>query len=114
LLARSFWRVDAQVLAGRRDEASTRFDRLLAVRDDVGLLSEDYDTGRRRLVGMFAGVLAGRAGQQHPPAVDAMIGGHGHDPDISSPTDRSMDTWHLPQPIADINLPRRPRRSGYT
>jgi GH15 family glucan-1,4-alpha-glucosidase len=43
--------VDALVLAGRRDEASTRFDRLLAVRDDVGLRSEEYDTGRRRLVG---------------------------------------------------------------
>ena len=52
-LACSFWLVDALVLAGRRDEASTLFDRRLAVRDDVGLLSEKYDTGRRRLVGNF-------------------------------------------------------------
>jgi hypothetical protein len=36
-LACSFWRVDALVLAGRRDETSTRFDQLLAVRSDVGL-----------------------------------------------------------------------------
>ncbi|HEX8112408.1 MAG TPA: trehalase-like domain-containing protein [Kofleriaceae bacterium] len=52
-LACSFWLVDALVLAGRGDEAGALFDRLLAVRNDVGLLSEEYDTGRRRLVGNF-------------------------------------------------------------
>jgi GH15 family glucan-1,4-alpha-glucosidase len=52
-LACSFWLVDALVLAGRRDEATALFERLLAVRNDVGLLSEEYDARRCRLVGNF-------------------------------------------------------------
>ena len=49
----TFWLVDNLVLMGRRDEAIEIFDRLLAVRNDVGLFSEEYDVGRRRLVGNF-------------------------------------------------------------
>jgi GH15 family glucan-1,4-alpha-glucosidase len=52
-LACSFWLVDALVLSGRRDDATALFERLLALRNDVGLLSEQYDTQRRRLVGNF-------------------------------------------------------------
>ena len=52
-LACSFWLVDAYVLLGRLDDARTMFERLLALRNDVGLLAEEYDTRARRLVGNF-------------------------------------------------------------
>ena len=49
----SFWFVDNLVLLGELEEASEMFDRLLAVRNDLGLLSEEYDVGAERLVGNF-------------------------------------------------------------
>jgi GH15 family glucan-1,4-alpha-glucosidase len=52
-LACSFWLVDALLLAGRKDDARRLFDRLLGLRNDVGLLAEQYDTNARRLVGNF-------------------------------------------------------------
>lgn len=52
-LACSFWLVDAYVLSGRQEDAVRLFERLVSVRNDVGLLSEEYDVGRRRLVGNF-------------------------------------------------------------
>jgi GH15 family glucan-1,4-alpha-glucosidase len=52
-LACSFWLVDAYVLLGRHDEARRLFERLLALRNDLGLLSEQYDPVARRLVGNF-------------------------------------------------------------
>jgi GH15 family glucan-1,4-alpha-glucosidase len=52
-LACSFWLVDAYVLQGRLAEARRLFDRLLAVRNDLGLLSEEYDPKERRQMGNF-------------------------------------------------------------
>ena len=52
-LACSFWLVDNYVLLGRLDEAKTLFERLLEMRNDVGLLSEQYDTHRQRFVGNY-------------------------------------------------------------
>ena len=52
-IACSFWLVDALVLANRRDEARRLFERILDIRNDVGLLSEEYDPEARRLVGNF-------------------------------------------------------------
>jgi GH15 family glucan-1,4-alpha-glucosidase len=49
----TFWYADNLALQGRRDEAAAIFERLLALRNDVGLLSEEYDTKSRRLVGNF-------------------------------------------------------------
>jgi GH15 family glucan-1,4-alpha-glucosidase len=52
-LACSFWLVDAYVLQKRWADARVLFDRLVALRNDVGLLSEEYDSRSGRLVGNF-------------------------------------------------------------
>lgn len=52
-LACSFWLADEYVLQGRMDEAQALFEQLLSLRNDVGLLSEEYDLRSRRLVGNF-------------------------------------------------------------
>jgi GH15 family glucan-1,4-alpha-glucosidase len=52
-LACSFWLVDNLVLLGRCDDARGLFERLLALRNDLGLLSEEYDIAAKRLVGNF-------------------------------------------------------------
>jgi GH15 family glucan-1,4-alpha-glucosidase len=49
----SFWLADNLVLLGRRDEARALFERLLSLRNDVGLLSEEYDVENKRLIGNF-------------------------------------------------------------
>lgn len=49
----TLWLADAYVLQGRRDEAVALFERVLALRNDLGLLSEEYDTAAQRLVGNF-------------------------------------------------------------
>lgn len=52
-LACSFWLVDNLVLLGRLDDARSLFERLLALRNDLGLLSEEYEPIAKRLVGNF-------------------------------------------------------------
>jgi len=52
-IACSFWLADAYVALGRIDEARALFERLLSIRNDVGLLAEEYDTGASRQVGNF-------------------------------------------------------------
>jgi hypothetical protein len=52
-LACSFWLVSALALNGRPEEARTLFERLLELRNDLGLLAEEYDVGRGRQVGNF-------------------------------------------------------------
>lgn len=49
----SFWLVDNLAIMGRYDEARALFERLLAIRNDVGLLAEEYDPTSRRLLGNF-------------------------------------------------------------
>ena len=49
---------------GRRDEARDVFERLLGLCNDVGLLSEEYDTKAERLVGNFPQAFS------HVPLID--------------------------------------------
>lgn len=50
-LACSFWLVDALSGIGRTAEATALFERLLDLRNDVGMLSEEYDPDTRRQLG---------------------------------------------------------------
>jgi len=49
----SFWLADNYELQGRHEDALRMFERLLAVRNDVGLLSEEYDPIAKRQLGNF-------------------------------------------------------------
>ena len=50
-LACSFWLVIDLAMIGRRDEALELFERLLALRNDLGIFSEEYDQEHKRLIG---------------------------------------------------------------
>jgi GH15 family glucan-1,4-alpha-glucosidase len=54
----TFWLADSYILAGRRDDGQAVFERLLGLRNDLGLLSEEYDVGSRRMVGNFPQALS--------------------------------------------------------
>lgn len=70
----SFWLVDCFYLIGRKKDARMLFERLLDLRNPLGLLSEEYDPKQKRLLGNFpqafshvglinsAQLLAGKAG----------------------------------------------------
>jgi GH15 family glucan-1,4-alpha-glucosidase len=49
----SFWLADTYALTGRHAEAQALFERLLAIRNDVGLLAEEYDPAARHMLGNF-------------------------------------------------------------
>ena len=57
-LACSFWMVTCLWLIGRKADATAMFERLLALRNDVGLLSEEYDVVGKRMVGNFPQALS--------------------------------------------------------
>jgi GH15 family glucan-1,4-alpha-glucosidase len=63
-LACTFWLAQNYALMGRRDEARDVFERLLGLCNDVGLLSEEYDTKAERLVGNFPQAFS------HVPLID--------------------------------------------
>ena len=74
----SFWLVDCLHLLGRASEARELFDRLLDLRNDLGLLSEEYDPRGKRMLGNFpqafshvalvnaAGILSEATGETGP------------------------------------------------
>ncbi|GAA4454408.1 glycoside hydrolase family 15 protein [Novipirellula rosea] len=49
----SFWLADNYALAGRESEATELFEMLLGLRNDVGLMSEEYDPHHKRMLGNF-------------------------------------------------------------
>ncbi len=75
-LACSFWLVDALQLAGQHQAATQLFERLLALRNDVGLLSEEWDPTTSRQLGntpqafshfpLVTSALQLHAGNGHP------------------------------------------------
>jgi GH15 family glucan-1,4-alpha-glucosidase len=76
-LACTFWLADNYALAGRSEEARATFERLLALRNDVGLLAEQYDVAARRQTGNFPQAFS------HVPLINtarnlALGGGPGH------------------------------------
>ncbi|CAN5658001.1 glycoside hydrolase family 15 protein [soil metagenome] len=52
-LACSFWLVEVLAMQGKDEEARELFERLLALRNDVGLLAEEYDPQEKRQLGNF-------------------------------------------------------------
>ena len=57
-LACSFWMVVCLWMIGRKEEATAMFEKLLALRNDVGLLSEEYDPRAKRMLGNFPQALS--------------------------------------------------------
>ena len=57
-LACSFWMVINLWLIGRHADAEALFDRLLALRNDVGLLAEEWDPKAKRMLGNFPQALS--------------------------------------------------------
>jgi GH15 family glucan-1,4-alpha-glucosidase len=66
-LACSFWLADYYALAGRDQEARALFERLLELRNDVGLLAEEYDPVDKRQLGNFPQALS------HIPLVNTAL-----------------------------------------
>jgi GH15 family glucan-1,4-alpha-glucosidase len=71
-LACSFWMANALELSGRHQEAIELFERLLTLRNDVGLLSEEYDPRYGRLVGNMPQAFS------HVPLVQTALNLSGH------------------------------------
>ena len=57
-IACTCWLADCRAMQGRRNEAVTLLERVLSLRNDVGLLSEEYHPGLRRLTGNFPQALS--------------------------------------------------------
>ena len=98
-LACTFWLVDNYTLQGRVDEARALLDRLLSLRNDVGLLAEEYDTVTRAAGRQFpAGVLA-CAAREH--GGDVGVGGrkNGHDEPDREPCAAAMTCSDVRKPL---------------
>ncbi|MFJ1594645.1 glycoside hydrolase family 15 protein [Kitasatospora albolonga] len=66
-LACSFWMADDLAMIGRVDEARQLFERLLSLRNDLGLLAEEWDSNLQRQVGNFPQAFS------HVPLIDTAL-----------------------------------------
>jgi GH15 family glucan-1,4-alpha-glucosidase len=76
----TFWLADNLNLIGRHDDAIALFERLLALRNDLGLISEEYDPHTERLVGNFPQAFS------HVELVNTAM-------NLSQPRDRPLARW---------------------
>ena len=76
-LACSFWLVEQYARSGRADDARALMDRLLGFRNDLGLLSEEYDTAAGRQAGNTPQALSHLALVRAAGAIDGVIGRRG-------------------------------------
>ncbi|HZK91778.1 MAG TPA: glycoside hydrolase family 15 protein [Stellaceae bacterium] len=102
-LACSFWLVDNFVLLGRCEDARRLFERLISLRNDVGLLSEEYDVDAKRLVGNFPQAfshitLVNTAHNLIRPAGPAEQRASGDHPDAGTPSSAPDDAPKKPAP----------------
>ncbi|MER7749998.1 glycoside hydrolase family 15 protein [Streptomyces bacillaris] len=66
-LACSFWMADDLAMIGRVDEARQLFEKLLSLRNDLGLLAEEWDSRLQRQVGNFPQAFS------HVPLIDTAL-----------------------------------------
>ncbi|MBT2490379.1 glycoside hydrolase family 15 protein [Streptomyces sp. ISL-96] len=66
-LACSFWLADDLAMIGRVDEARKLFEKLLGLRNDLGLLAEEWDSRLQRQVGNFPQAFS------HVPLIDTAL-----------------------------------------
>jgi GH15 family glucan-1,4-alpha-glucosidase len=89
----SFWLADVWALLGRHDDARRLFERLLALRNDVGLLAEEYDPAARRMLGNFPQAFS------HVSLVDTAL-------NLSRPAGPAHARASRPSPPASPGSPR--------
>ena len=93
-LACSFWLVDCLHMIGREDEAVDLFERLLALRNELGLLSEEYDPYAGRLVGNFPQAFS------HVSLINSAFRLGGSDPLVPMRSDeRTVDNRSVTAPV---------------
>lgn len=81
----TFWLADSYILQGREKRGPEAFERLLDLRNDVGLLAEEYDVQQQRLVGNFPQALS------HIPLVNTAVSLHtAHGPAQQRAADRPI------------------------
>ena len=95
-LACTFWLADNYSLMGRTDDATELFERLLALRNDLGLLSEEYDPVAGRLVGNFPQAFS------HVPLINtarnlSMSGGPSHPRERTTEAGRNSTDGRSPR-----------------